>query len=35
MSHRTVEAHKTRLMCKYGVRTTNELIAHLIGWRSD
>jgi PAS domain S-box-containing protein len=35
ISHRTVEAHKARLMRKYGVRTTNELIAHLIGRRSD
>lgn len=34
ISHRTVEAHKARLMRKYGVRTTNELIAHLIGRRS-
>jgi PAS domain S-box-containing protein len=34
ISHRTVEAHRARLMRKYGVGTTSELIAHLIGRRS-
>lgn len=28
---RTVEAHRARLMRKYGVGTASELIAHLIG----
>ncbi|WP_425267476.1 LuxR C-terminal-related transcriptional regulator [Cupriavidus lacunae] len=31
ISFRTVEAHRARLMRKYGVGTTSELIAHLIG----
>lgn len=31
ISHRTVEAHRARLMRKYSVGTTSELIAHLIG----
>ncbi|MEI5996313.1 helix-turn-helix domain-containing protein [Paraburkholderia bengalensis] len=34
ISHRTVEAHRARLMRKYDVRTTNELVAHLIGRQS-
>ncbi|MEM5460870.1 helix-turn-helix domain-containing protein [Paraburkholderia phytofirmans] len=35
ISHRTVEAHRARLMRKYGVGTTSELIAYLIGRRSE
>lgn len=31
ISFRTVEAHRARLMRKYGVGTVSELIAHLIG----
>ncbi|CAB4048584.1 LuxR C-terminal-related transcriptional regulator [Paraburkholderia phenoliruptrix] len=31
ISHRTVEAHRARLMRKYGVTTTSELIGRLIG----
>lgn len=31
ISHRTVNAHRARLMRKYGVGTTGELIDRLIG----
>ncbi len=33
ISPRTVEAHRARIMRKYNVRTSNELIAHLVGRR--
>ncbi|MEM5295562.1 LuxR C-terminal-related transcriptional regulator [Burkholderia sp. JPY481] len=37
ISHRTVEAHRARLMRKYGVATVGELIGRLVGghWKDD